>query len=126
MILTGKLNPRVYGRDDVIMQAKLFLASDAGNRMRIILEENKPENRKLHPLLQGLSSYEGFSVRYAPSSLQDSYGFHFVAADNDCYRFKRDKTESSAIAAFGDIERGPILTEFFEKTWNQCLPLSVQ
>lgn len=125
-ILTGKLNPRVYGRDDVVLQAKLFLVSDAKNRMRIILEENKLENRKLHPLLQSLSSYRGFSIRYAPPSLQASYDFHFVAADSDCYQFKRDKTKLSAIAAFGDIKRGPILTDFFEKAWNQCLPLSIQ
>ena len=114
MILTGNLNTRVYGRDEVVLQAKLFLASDAENRMRIILEEDRLENRRLHPLLQGLSSFKGLSVRHAPPDLQESYGFHFVAADQDCYRFERDKTKSSAIAAFGDNKRCPLLTDFFE------------
>lgn len=126
MILTGNLNARVYGRNDVILQAELFLVSDASNRMRIILEEDKPENRELHPLLKRLSSYRGLSLKYAPPDLQASYEFHFVAADNDCYRFERDKTKSSAIAAFGDAERAPILTDFFEKTWDQCRPFSTQ
>ena len=123
MILTGKLNTRVYGRDDVVMQAKLFLTNSADNRLRILIEEDKPQNRELHPLLRGLSEYKGFSIRHVPEGLQASYGFHFVAADDDCYRFERDKAKPFAIAAFGDREGGVSLASFFDKAWSRCKDL---
>lgn len=125
MILTGNLNTRVYGRDDVVMQAKLFLANNADNRLRILMEEDNPRNRRLHPLLRGLSEYEGFSVRHVPESIQTSYGFHFVAADNDCYRFEEDKSKPFAIGVFGNEERGSLLKRFFEQRWDRCTELSM-
>lgn len=125
MILTGNLNTRVYGRDDVVMQAKLFLANDADNRLRVLIEEDKPQNRELHPLLRRLSEYKGFSIRHVPESLQASYGFHFVAADDDCYRFEEDKSKPFAVGVFGDEERGSRLKRFFEERWNRCTELSI-
>lgn len=120
MILTGNLNPRVYGRDDVVMQAKLFLASSAENRLRILMEDDKPQNRRLHPFLKELAEYDGFSIRHVPEEVQKSYGFHFVAADDDCYRFERDKSKPFAIAVFGNEEGGSGLASFFEEAWDRC------
>lgn len=125
MILTGNLNTRVYGRDDVVMQAKLFLANNADNRVRILMEEDNPRNRRLHPLLQELCSYEGFSARYVPQDLQESYGFHFAVADDDCYRFEEDKSKPFAVGVFGDEERGSRLKRFFEARWDLCTKLSI-
>ena len=124
MILTGNLNTRVYGRDDVVMQAKLFLANNADNRLRILMEEDDMRNRRLHPLLRELSEYEGFSVRHVPEGIQAAYGFHFVAADDDCYRFERDKSKPFAIAAFGDKKGGGGLASFFDKAWDRCRDLT--
>lgn len=126
MILTRDLNTRIFGRDDIVMHAKLFLASDAGNRLRIMMEVDKPQNRRLHPLLQGLAEYEGFSLRHVPDDLQSSYGFHFVAADDDCYNFGRDKSKPFAIATFGDKESASGLTKFFDEAWDRCTELTTQ
>ena len=124
MILTTDLNTRIFGRDDIVMHAKLFLASDAGNRLRILMEVDKPQNRRLHPLLQGLAEYGGLSLRHVPEDLQASYGFHFVAADDDCYNFGRDKSKPFAIATFGNKESSSGLVRFFEEAWDRCTELT--
>lgn len=51
-ILTGTLSPRVYGRQGVIEEVKLFFATSHRNRLRIILESDSPRDRKNHPLLK--------------------------------------------------------------------------
>lgn len=119
-ILTGTLSPRVYGRDTVVEEAKLFLASSYRNRLRIILESDSPRDRKNHPLLKVCRQFENLSLRCASPETQRLYGYHFLVADGDCYRFERDKSRPNAIASFGHKEGAQNLKRIFETLWNQC------
>lgn len=119
-VLSGILNARVYGRESVIEEAKLFLALSAKNKLRIILEQDSPEDRTIHPFFKASASMPNIELRVAPQKVQDTYGFHFVLVDNDSYRFESDKSKPSAIAAFGHKEGAENLNEIYEYLWGQC------
>jgi len=119
-VLSGIFNARVYGREPVIEEAKLFLALSAKNRLRIILEKDSPEDRTIHPFFKACASMPNIELRVAPQKVQDTYGFHFVLVDDDSYRFESDKTKPSAVAAFGHKEGAENLNEIYEYLWGHC------
>lgn len=121
-ILSGKLNARVYGRDDVVEQAKLFLA-DANHTVRILLEENRKEDLSDHPFFDEFAEYQNLEVRVVPADWQNTYDFHFLVMDSDSYRFEHDKTKHSAIAAFGDGPAAKNLARIFNDLWQQSEPV---
>lgn len=124
-VLSGIFNARVYGRESVIEEAKLFLGSSAKNRLRIILEKDAPEDRMIHPFFKACGSMPNIELRVAPQKVQDMYGFHFVVVDDDSYRFESDKTKPSAVAAFGHKEGAENLNEIYEYLWDQCERVNV-
>ena len=124
-VLSGNFNPRVYGRATVVEEAKLFLASSVNNRLRIILKEDSPEDRAIHPFFQACADSPSAELRIASQKVQDQYGFHFVLMDNDSYRFERDKTKAAAVAAFGHRKGAENLNGIYEYLWNQCEPVDI-
>ena len=124
-VLTGNFNPRVYGRDTVIMEAKLFLASSWSNKIRILLEEDDPQIRKIHPFFVEFATNPNIEVRLAPSEVQDLYGFHFVVVDDDCYRFESDKSKPAAVAAFGDSRGARNLNDIYSQLWDRSNPIEI-
>lgn len=119
-ILSGFCNARVFGRATVVEEAQLFLATASTNTLRIILEKDLPEDRKIHPFFQMCATMPNVELRIAPEKLQDRYGFHFVVADKRNYRFEHDKAQSAAIAAFGNKTGAENLTKIYEYLWRQC------
>ena len=119
-VLTGSFNPRVYGRDGVIQEAKLFLATSQDNRLRVILENDSERDRRFHPFFRACSHFPNLEVRTVPTELQQRYGCHFVLVDNDSYRFESDKKRPSAVAAFGDDEGASTLDKAYSLLWGQC------
>lgn len=124
-VLSGFLNARVYGRQMVVEEARLFLASSANNRLRIILERDSPEDREIHPFFQVCSRFSRVELRIASPSVQSLYDFHFVVMDDDSYRFESDKTKAAAIAAFGHKEGAENLGGIYNYLWDQCSPVDV-
>lgn len=124
-VLSGNFNPRVYGRTAVVEEAKLFLASSVNNKLRVILEEDSPEDRAIHPFFQMCADSRSVQLRIASQDVQDLYGFHFVLMDNDSYRFESDKTKASAVAAFGHRKGAENLSGIYEYLWNQCEPVDI-
>ena len=124
-ILSGRCNARVYGRGTVVEEASLFLAMSARNRVRIILEEDSPEDRAIHPLFKAFADFRSVDLRIAPQTVQDLYEFHFVLMDDDSYRFESDKTKASAVAAFGHRKGAKNLDRIYEYLWKQCEPVSI-
>ena len=120
VILTGNLNARVYGREEVVKQAKLFLSGSVKNVLRVVLEEDIPENRKQHPFFQALAEYDNFLVRYAPPKIQEKYDFHFSEMDGNSYRIEYDKKKPFAVAAFGDKEGAKNIANVFDSIWKKC------
>lgn len=122
-VLSGTLNPRVYGRDEVITEARLFLVSSYRNALRIILESDSPLDRQRHPLLRACAEFDNVQLRLAPPEVQELYDFHFVVANNDCYRFESDKRRPVATTKFGDAEGATNLNKIYEELWQQCRPI---
>ena len=121
-ILSGDLNPRVYGRNEVTQEAMLFLISNPEHRIRILLEKDLAEARKLHPFFKMFSGFTNVELRIAPSALQKMYTFHFVVVDEDCYRFESNKELPAATAAFGDLEGAGNLSGIYDRLWNASAP----
>lgn len=122
-ILTGSLNPRVYGREAVVTEAKLFLTISHRNSLRIILENDSEIDRRRHPLLIACSNFTNIELRVAPPEVQDRYDFHFLVADADCYRLEGDKNRPLATARFGDAEGAENLNRIFDILWKVSNPV---
>lgn len=121
-VLSGELNARVYGRDDVVEQANLFLA-DPQHRAQFLVEEPEALDWVNHPLLSALSDNENVEVRSVPREIQNRYKFHLIVMDEDSYRFEKDRSEPVAIAAFGDITGAENMKSIFNTLWNVSRPV---
>ena len=122
LIVTGKLNARVYGVDNVREQARLFLV-DPTHRVRIIVEEPDGQYLVDHPLLDAVPTHKGFSnleIRALPKKNQSMYDFHFMVVDGESYRFERNREEPVAIAAFGDKAGAQNMEGIFERLWSMA------
>ena len=123
-ILTGKLNARVYGTNEVLEQARLFLA-DSDHRVCVLMEDNAPANLKDHPFIEEFRDYENVEFKYVPESVRGLYDFHFLVMDSDSYRFEEDKTKPAAIAAFGDVDGAKNIEHIFAQLWDLGEPLEL-
>jgi hypothetical protein len=116
-ILSGELNARVYGREEVVEQAKLFLAHPA-HSARILLEDGTVANRNGHPFFEELEDAENIEIRALPKEMQNSYNFHFLVMDDDSYRFESDRSKCAAVAAFGDSDGAKNMRRIFDILWE--------
>ena len=114
-ILTGMLNPSVYGSFEVILAAHRFLGIPS-SRIEILLED--PSVRPLNPFFTMLENRENLLVRCVPKQVRINYRCHCAIADGDGYRFEADKSKPFAVAAFGDADGGRVLTEVFSELWK--------
>lgn len=119
-ILSGNLTARVYAHHTIIEQALLFLSSAPENKLRIILENDLPQLREIHPFFKACAGFEKVELRIAPKDLQEKYDFHFIVTDKDNYRFEFDKKKPSAIAAFGHEEGAENLAGIYDRLWERC------
>lgn len=124
-ILSGKMNARVYGPDEVLEQARLFLA-EASHSVRILLEDANPDDAKDHPFLEEFADYKNVEVRSVPDEFQELYECHLLVMDEDCYRFEKDKHKHSAIAAFGDTKGSKNLQKVFNSLWGLSEPAQLR
>lgn len=116
-ILSGNLNPRVYGRDQVVDEAKLFLAQ-SNHTAKILLESDDQLLVNDHPFFECLKNNHNLEVRIVPTNLRDKYKYHFLVMDGDSYRFEPEKDEPTAVAAFGDKETSERMTDIFSVLWD--------
>jgi hypothetical protein len=116
-ILSGELNARVYGRGEVVEQAKLFLA-DPDHSLRVLVESSSEADREDHPFYEEFLDHDNAKFRQVPPKLREKYIFHLMVMDGDSYRFEEDKGLPSAVAAFGDTSGGENLGRIFETLWD--------
>jgi hypothetical protein len=124
-ILSGNLNARVYGRTDVVEQAKLFL-TESERRVRILLESHDPLILKDHPLFERLRNNENLSVKVVPEELREKYEYHFLVMDDDSYRFEPTKDAPTAVAAFGDKKTAENILNIFNMLWEVSTEASIR
>lgn len=112
-ILTGELNPRVYGTPDVVAYCRQYLA-DRKHSLEIIFESNIDDGEiGRHPLLSTICASASVRLWRLKQEVRDEVPSHFCVMDDDCYRFEADKHKPSAIAAFGDPSFTGKLSEVF-------------
>ncbi|MER9216018.1 hypothetical protein NKI54_28905 [Mesorhizobium sp. M0663] len=121
-ILSGKLNPRVYGQSEVIEQASLFLA-EPDHKLRVLVEDGSESSIQDHPFFEKFIAYKNVEVREVPAAYQDLYKFHFLVMDSDSYRFEADKSECVAVAVFGDKAGAKNIANIFESLWAPSTPI---
>lgn len=117
-VLSGKLNARVYGPEEVLAEAELFLA-DSTHSLRILVEQFDEMVWEKHPFFKKFAAHKNVAVRCVPPEHQQDYEFHFLLMDDDSYRFESDKSTHVAIAAFGDKQGAANLSGIFNKLWER-------
>lgn len=109
-IFTGDLNAKVYGATPLVQRARQFLGH-SDHKLQVIVEELTVSGS--HPLIEELADEEGFEVYVLRPDVCESVPYHFSTADDDCFRFEREKNSHAAIAAFGDKETAGHLNKIF-------------
>ena len=116
-ILSGSLEPRVYGRSRVLRETMKFL-DRRHCAMRIILEGEYPDVLRDNAFLERFTDHPSVSLRFMPEREQARYKFHFLVADGESYRIEADKTKSSAVVAFGHLQGASNLERIFGILWD--------
>lgn len=116
-ILSGNLNARAYGRDEVLEEATLFLAHGA-HKARILLEDVDETMLKDHPFIERLGHNENVEIRRVPATVRNSYNYHFLVMDDDSYRFEPKKDEPAAVGVFGNRDGAAHLSGIFNILWD--------
>lgn len=116
-IFSGNFNARVYGTSDLVEKARQFL-SDTQHKVRILLENPSAVDAEDHLFVREFSDNDDVEFKSLPDGVVGDIDYHFIVMDGDSYRFEGDKSEPTAIAAFGDHEGGGKLTEIFETLWG--------
>ena len=116
-ILSGSLEPRVYGRSRVLRETMRFL-DRRHCEMRIILEGKYPDVLRDNAFLERFTDHPSVSLRFMPEREQDRYKFHFLVADGESYRIEADKSKSSAVVAFGHLQGALNLERVFGTLWD--------
>lgn len=123
--LTTALNPEVFGREDVVEKARLFL-SDAKHDLRILIETNPSETVSPgHPLVEEMHKHHTVQMRQLPAFLTADIPYHFTVADADSFRYEPDKQRWVASAAFGDERSGRKLQTIFDSVWEISQPVGL-
>lgn len=121
-LLSGDLNSRVYGTAGVVQRAREFLGH-SDHRLRVLLEKDTFSNT--HPLVEEMIDAENAELRLLQKTVSDKLKFHFMAADQDCFRFEPEKDKHVAVAAFGDVETTSHLRDVFETMWEEANPIQL-
>lgn len=116
-ILSGDLDARVYGNPNVVQRVEEFL-SYSDHRIDVLVED--ATFNKSHPFVRATTSNPNVSIHQIDSHLSEGLPYHFMTADEDCYRFEEVKGSHKAVAAFGDPSALNLVNIF-----NQVGPHSV-
>lgn len=118
-ILSGELNARVFGSEEVVEQARLFLA-EPSHTLRVLVEDSSKEIREGNPFFEEFFNNPKSNVEFGmvPEDDQDRYDFHMIVADEKCYRFEKNKREPVAVAAFGETAGAETLQAAFDQIWE--------
>jgi hypothetical protein len=113
-VLTGNLDPAVYGNPVVISCALIFLARSPFATIRILTEA--PVDLEHHPLLRSLrDDWSRIDIACVPSDLQQGYDYHFVLGDSQHLRFEPSRQSSQAFVKFAAGSEGSHLQSAFDQ-----------
>jgi hypothetical protein len=130
-ILTGRLNPVVYGNAEVVRAAIAFLDRAWGPApsepaLYVLVEDHiEPWSTPLLVAAREAGFLAQTEVRRVPEPIKDSYPFHFMVPDRKHYRCKKSRGVPEAVAQFNEPKMGGTLHSLFDKirTQSHTLPL---
>jgi hypothetical protein len=121
-ILTGRLNPAIYGTHDTVRAAIDFLDRTARReshqepRLYILTEDGIDQHT--HPLLlraRETQFLKQIELRQVPDTIKSTYNFHFTVADNMHYRCKESRGIQEAVVQFNSPDAGLRLHSEFRR-----------
>lgn len=121
-ILSRNLDPKVYGRNQILEATRRFL-DEKPRKMRLLLEERNQQMLAENPFLNKFKNDPCVEIRIVPTDIEKNYKFHFLVTDGESYRFEPDKSTSSAVVAFGDTEGAKNLENFFSSLWAEGISI---
>lgn len=122
-LLTGDLNARVYGARAVVERAEQFVGH-SDHSLEILVEEWNAS--RSHPLIEGVGGNDNVTFLQVPASLSEKITYHMMTADDDCFRFEREKNSHAAVAAFGDVKTTTHLNELWLSIKTHCTPINIK
>jgi len=111
-LLTGDFNAKVYGNSAVVQRAREFIAH-SDHTLEILVEDVTFNSS--HPLVAEIGAEDNVTFYEIPKAVSARIGFHFMTADDDCFRYEAEKNSHVAVAAFGDRETAQHLNEVFHE-----------
>lgn len=121
-ILSRSLDPKVYGRNQILEATRRFL-DEKPRKMRLLLENRDLQMLAENPFLNKFKDDPCVEIRFVPTDIEKTYKFHFLVTDGESYRFEPDKATSSAVVAFGDAEGARNLEDFFSSLWIEGISI---
>jgi hypothetical protein len=103
-ILSGELQASIYGNPNIVQRAKEFLGH-SDHHLEILVERHT--FNRTHPLIAEIGRAQNLTISAIKPDVSARIGYHFMTADDDCYRFERRKDSCVAIAAFGRAKENP-------------------
>lgn len=113
-LLTGCLDPAVYGADDLLCACGEFLKRNAQASIRILSESPiRPDHPFVH-FIQNEGLGDRLEISVVPPELQD-YKYHFAVGDGAHFRFEPNKNVREAFVKFDDPSDGAQLQSAFDE-----------
>jgi hypothetical protein len=114
-IVTGGLNARVYGHENVIVEAKKFLADRSRSLQILFLNPMPPKLPYIHPLIGALLQNDNLVVMQADDEVNKVMRLHFSVVDMTAFRLKKDTDAHASIVSFGDTTLSNSLVSIFSE-----------
>jgi hypothetical protein len=113
MIVSSRLDLRVYGVPAVIAAASDFLRNNQSARLEVLIESEL--DTASHPWLKAVLAIDKkrVSVGRVPPALVARYKYNFAVADGQHYRIEQDRAHFDAFAQFGNRNIGSKLEVTF-------------
>ncbi len=125
-ILTGELNPEVYGREDVIKVVLEFLSRASDAQIAILAEKPLAPDHPLIAALRTSNMLSRLDLRYVTPDLQKTYEYHFAVGDGSHFRFEASRESFEAVVHFGNQEAGERLKSEFSRLQSQLSPFNLK
>lgn len=116
-ILSRTLDPRIYAVPETLEACRRFLGNTE-RECKVIVEEF-PSNS--HGFLSLGREYQNFQVKQVPDGLKKPVAINFALMDRSGFRFEKDQTETTAIAAFGEKDLTNSLDKVFDRLWDKSV-----
>lgn len=125
-ILSRSFDPRIYGANETVEQARLMLG-DSQRTINILVEEFDSHSIANHPFFFKMQRVNGrnLKVRRIPHEIRKAVAINFATLDDYGYRLEEDKSEAVAVANFGDRNFVSSLRSFFDRLWEVSQPVAI-